>query len=158
MSLVRCISSAETEPVLSFLSAGFIRIDPFIPKWTLKRREKKKKKKKNEGNTSGFIQELTARGQEACTVQRRRRRIVFAFQQLHELHEGLLTLNEQFKPAISLQFMRFYQYPASFYSEEKLQGSYKSASIMHLVMIGFFKDAVIQKLICHIFSSHYVFN
>lgn len=36
MSLVRWISSTGTEPFLSFLSAGFIRIDPFIPKWTLK--------------------------------------------------------------------------------------------------------------------------
>lgn len=36
MSLVRCISSAGVEPAPSLLSAGFMRIDPFIPKWTLK--------------------------------------------------------------------------------------------------------------------------
>lgn len=39
MSLVRCISSTGMELLLSFLSAGFMRIDPFIPKWTLKRKD-----------------------------------------------------------------------------------------------------------------------
>lgn len=39
MSLVRCISSTDMELLLSFLSAGFMRIDPFIPKWTLKRKD-----------------------------------------------------------------------------------------------------------------------
>lgn len=37
VSLARCISrAAAVEPVLTFDWAGFIRIDPFIPKWTLK--------------------------------------------------------------------------------------------------------------------------
>lgn len=39
MSLVRCISSTSMELFLSFLSAGFMLIDPFIPKWTLKRKD-----------------------------------------------------------------------------------------------------------------------
>lgn len=44
-SLVRCISSTGMESVLSFLSAGFMRIDPFIPKWNLTTRRKWRRKK-----------------------------------------------------------------------------------------------------------------
>lgn len=46
VSSVRCISSTGVESFLCLLSAGFIRIDPFIPKWTLEDESKKDKEKK----------------------------------------------------------------------------------------------------------------